>query len=279
MFILCDGDGQPQKTNSGRGVTRNQHAAREYHRKEKQRRVKAKPKDQSTRAEPGPPRSQAESSVASTNVASVTTSDPEQQPSPCTMLGASRRDPFNSACETDVSLYVHEMLDHAVSYQWSEFRLSDDMAGLNAARAEIMQSVMQSKVAWYSVIFAGATHNAYQHGGRGVTKENEQLRLHYKSKALRALMDDIARSGDSVSEQTLLSMITMASHGSGETLRGTNNLKRQDAPFLCQPRHDVDYYAAMDTGLEHINALYAIVDKRGGLRSIKLRSLAICVQL
>ena len=96
LFIPYDGGKKPQKVSHGRGVTQNQHAAREYHRKEKLRKgmeklqfMKAsKNRNESTDSEP-------------------TTSSSEGQPSPQTLLGASRIDPFEALCKRDVPVYVH----------------------------------------------------------------------------------------------------------------------------------------------------------------------------
>ena len=133
-------------------------------------------------------------------------------------------------------------------------------------------------MAWYTIIFAGPTHNAYQHGGCGTTKQNEQLRLLYKTKAIRSLLDYIQENGDNVSEEALLSMITLAFHGTGEILKGHDSYKRQNRPFLSH-LHDVEYYASMDVGIDHLHAVYCIVDGWGGLRMLQRKSLAIVIQL
>ncbi|OCT46327.1 hypothetical protein CLCR_01154 [Cladophialophora carrionii] len=271
LFISCDGQGQARKTISDEGVTRCQHAAREYHKNAKLRRArnKAQPAHES--------RKRIKSVVTATGEPAVPELKFEQHSPTQILLGASRSDPFNTIGDAGVPLYVHEMLDHAISYHWSELCLSDG-GGRNAARAEMMQSVMHSPTAWYTIIYAGATHNAYQYGGRGTTKQNEQLRLVYKTKAIRSLLECIQENGDSVSEEALLSMITLASHGTGESLKGYDSYKRQNLPFLSH-LHDVEYYASMDIGMEHLTAVYAIVDQRGGLRTLRRKSLAIIIQI
>ncbi|KAJ9604789.1 hypothetical protein H2200_010904 [Cladophialophora chaetospira] len=282
LFIPCDGDGHAKKTVSEEGVTRTQHAAREYHKKAKLRR--AKTKDQPVHDKRSPRKSSsASNSTSSTDTPTDEPLDIElearrQSPNQI-LLGASRSDPFNTIGDSDsgIPLYVHEMLDHAISYHWSEMCLTDG-GGPNAARTEIMQSVMHSPAAWYTIVYAGATHNAYQYGGRGTTKQNEQLRLMYKTKAIRSLMDYIQENGDKVSEEALLSMITLASHGTGESLKGHDSYKRQNLSFLSH-LHDVEYYVSMDTGMEHLHAVYSIVDQRGGLRALRRKSLAIVIQL
>ncbi|KAJ9609466.1 hypothetical protein H2200_005793 [Cladophialophora chaetospira] len=277
LIIPYDGGKQSQATTS-EGVTRTQHAAREYHRNAKLRKAKNKPSSQAGSHRPRKPGKGGSSDDSD----STDASEPQlEQLSPIqTLLGASRADPFRTGCISDAPPYVHEMLDHAVSYQWSEFRLSDTGDMLNAAKAEIMHSVLKSPQAWYAAIFAGATHDAYQHGVYGVPKQNEQLRLYYKTKAIEAVLADVSQNGDMVSEESLLSMTVLASHGTGERLKGADSAKRRDLRLPFVPHvHGVEYYSAMDTGTEHLNAIYSLVDKRGGLRTIRTRSLAISIQL
>ncbi|KAH0837411.1 hypothetical protein FOPE_05018 [Fonsecaea pedrosoi] len=273
LFIECDGEGRAQKSVSDEGVTRTQHAAREYHKKAKLR--KAKTKAQHAH---GARKANKSNSTTSTDESAVLELEAKRESPVKILLGASRSDPFHTIGETGaVPLYVHEMLDHAITCHWTEMCLSDG-GGVSAARTEIMQSVIHCPVTWYTIVFAGATHNAYQYGDRGTTKQNEQLRLTYKSKAIRSLLDYIQENGDNVSEEALLGIITLASHGTGENLKGHESYKRQTLPFLSH-LHDVDYYANMDTGMEHLNAVYAIVDRWGGLRTLRRKSLAIVIQV
>ncbi|EXJ53924.1 hypothetical protein A1O7_09260 [Cladophialophora yegresii CBS 114405] len=271
LFISCDGQGQARKTSSDEGVTRCQHAAREYHKTAKLRRARNKAQPVHKFRKPVKPL------VNPTDEPAVPELKLEQHLPIQVLLGASRSDPFNTIGDAGAPLYVHEMLDHAITSHWSELCLTDG-EGLNAARAEMMQSVMYSPIAWYTIVFAGATHNAYQYGGRGTTKQNEQLRLVYKTKAISSLLEYIQENSDTVSEEALLSMITLASHGTGENLKGHDAYKRQKLPFLSH-LHDVEYYASMDIGMEHLTAVYSIVDQRGGLLTLRRRSLAIIIQL
>ncbi|KIW30994.1 uncharacterized protein PV07_02679 [Cladophialophora immunda] len=274
LFVECDGEGRPRKTASDEGVTRTQHAAREYHKKAKLRRAK----DKSQVAHQGRRSKKSSSTTTVTDDSAALELNATRESPVKILLGASRSDPFHTIGEDGgVPLYVHEMLDHAITCHWSELCLSDG-GGHNASRAEIMQSVIHCPVAWYTIVFAGATHNAYQYGARGTTKQNEQLRLAYKTKAIRSLLEYLQDHGDNVSEETLLGITTLASHGTGENLRGHESYKRQTLPFLSH-LHDVDYYANMDTGMEHLRAVYAIVDRRGGLGKLRRRSLAIVIQV
>ncbi len=141
-----------------------------------------------------------------------------------------------------------------------------------------MECIITNPAAWYAFIFGGATHNAFQYGGRELPKFNEQLRLIYKSKAIRRILADIEQDGENLSDGTLMSIVTLAAHGSGESLKGQDSVKIKSQPSLLTA-HDVNFYMSMDTGWEHLNILCSILEKRGGLQTVKIKSVAISMQL
>ena len=134
LFIPCAGDGQAHKI--AEGVSRSQHAAREYHRNAKLRKAKTKVRhghDSRKSSKPSSTTAAGQSEVAERKL---------KQESPVKiLLGASRSDPFDTIGDFGAPFYVHEMLDHAISHHWSEMYLSDG-GGSDGARTEIMQSVM-----------------------------------------------------------------------------------------------------------------------------------------
>src|ERR1700744_91581 len=147
LFISCDGEGQARKTVSDEGVTRCQHAAREYKKKIKLRRARNKGQLAFDSRKPTKPSSTTPTDEQAVLELKVGRHSPIQ-----ILLGASRSDPFHTIGDSDAPLYVHEMLDHAISSHWSELCLTDG-GGRNAARTEIMQSVMHSPAAWYTIVF------------------------------------------------------------------------------------------------------------------------------
>ena len=277
LFIQYDGGKKPTTI---KGVSQHQHAAREFHRREKlKRNARRLHFAQSGKNLYAPTKSPHVKEVLD-----------DEQPiegrprqlltplsSPQTVIGEGRMDPFNAFCTKDVPVYVHEILDHALSHQWAVFRATEDQVGLNEVKADIMSSVMISPLAFHTVIFAAATHNAYQYGSQGTSRRYERLRLLYKNKAISCMSEELRREGDNVSDATLLSMITLAAHGSGERLKRSNSATKTQQPSLLTA-HNVDYYTSMDTGWEHLTAVRLLIDQRGGLSTIRLRSVAISIQ-
>ena len=142
-----------------------------------------------------------------------------------------------------------------------------------------MQCMTVNPAAWYTIIFGGAAHNAFRYGARGPPKFNEQLRLIYKSKAIRCILADIEQNGDCLSDGTLLSIVTMAAHGSRESLKGQDLVKNKSQPSLLTAHDVLGFYMSVDTGWEHLNTLYLLLKKRGGLKTVKMQSVAISMQL
>jgi hypothetical protein len=172
------------------------------------------------------------------------------------------------------------LADHAlaISYQWSVFRYSSDIEGLNALKQDVMKGAMQVPVTWYTVIYAGATHNAFNHNLGYSPRFNEVLRLTYREKAIRHLKDEIAKSNGIVRDEVFLSLVTLSAHGYGDIPKDPSRSKSWTSSCLGHA-HNVDYYGAMETGWEHMNAMRILVAKRGGLHNIKLKAAALAVQL
>jgi hypothetical protein len=172
------------------------------------------------------------------------------------------------------------LADHvlAISYQWSVFRFSSDIEGLNALKKDVMKGAMQVPVTWYTVIYAGATHNAFNYNLGYSPRFNEVLRLTYREKAIRHLKDEIAKSDGVVRDEVFLSLVTLSAHGYGDIPKDPSRHKSWTSSCLGHA-HNVDYYGAMETGWEHMNAMRVLVAKRGGLQNIKLKAAGLAVQL
>ena len=271
LFVPVSGN---EKSFAGMGtgpVSQQQHAAREYHRKARLQLARAVSNLPTTEKKErrNKETDKLRFSICDRAVSKYVAVD---------ALGGGRIDPFNAYCEGKPTLDVHEMLDHALSYQWSVFRFSSDPEGLNALKAEVMGCAMNQPLAWFTVIFAGATHNAFNYGIGCSPKFNNMLRLTYKDKAIRCLIDDISKSDGVASDGMLLSMVTLAAHGNGEVPPRVS-LKRSWTTSSLSTAHNVDYYGGMGTAWAHMNALQTLVARRGGLDRVKLRAAAIAIQL
>ena len=137
---------------------------------------------------------------------------------------------------------------------------------------------MTTPLAWYTVIFAGSTHNAFQYRLGYSPKFNEVLRLTYRCKAIGCLKEEISKSNGLASDAMLLSMVALAAHGGGE-VPAFPNLKKSWTVSSMSTAHNIDYYGGMETAWAHMNAIQHLIARRGGLHRIKMKAAAIAIQL
>ncbi|KAJ9640592.1 hypothetical protein H2204_003220 [Knufia peltigerae] len=300
-----------KKTPAGPGISLQKHAAREYHRKAKLARLARAYANSSSshnvRDDPGTgfrrDRSGQGSRRQGAGVDDVSTShqkssrdddDDEKNaflmrtedvavthrpPSPLDVVGVGQLDPFNVLIRRNVPHYVQEMLDHALSHQWPVFSCSVAAGAISEIKHTILESAMRSPAAFYTIVFAGATHNAFAHTGMPVTRENQVLRLTYKTHAIKALNREISsrmHATTSVSDELLLCMVTLGFHGSGDTLMPRSQAT-DDSPLLVA--QNFHFYGHMDWEMAHFNAVKVMIRQRGGFHTIEQEFLSNVIAL
>jgi hypothetical protein len=133
-------------------ISQQKHAAREYHRKAKLKRQALKSKDRSRDTIRSKSDASETKSVASASDSSLTlssrsvspttissTSPARREPSPVSVLGAGRVDPFDSQPVKDLTPCVHEMVDYG-TLSTSSVTLADHYSpGLSMANFQIRQ--------------------------------------------------------------------------------------------------------------------------------------------
>lgn len=137
---------------------------------------------------------------------------------------------------------------------------------------------MKSKATFYTVVFAAATHWSYAHIGSEVPEKNRSFRLHYKGLALEELRKEVASLKTYASEQLLMCIITLAAHGTGETLNPPSIEENKMTSPLCKVQ-DFDYYTAMQWETAHLQAVRQLINARGGLVTIQTPGLANAIAL
>jgi hypothetical protein len=190
-------------------------------------------------------------------------------------LGAGQLDPFNVAVPGGQPHYVLEMLDHAASQQWAVFSTSKTKASLANIKHAVFSSAMISPASFYTIIFAGATHNAFAHTGMDVPRENKMLRLSYKFQAIKAVNEEIKGLKGEPSDDLLLSMVTLAAHGNGEQLEPLR--KATKSPLASA--QNFDYYGNIRWELAHYHAITPLIERKGGLPAVKIPGLANAIEL
>ncbi len=135
---------------------------------------------------------------------------------------------------------------------------------------------MQSPAAFWSIIFAGATHNAYLQRGIDAPSRDRTLRLFYKTNAIKELNREIQTLQGAASDELLLAIITMAAHGSGEQLDPPS---KEEALSALEAVQNFQYYGRMHWERAHLIAIAHLVHQKGGLHTVKMPGLANAIGL
>jgi hypothetical protein len=239
--------------------TPQQHAARVYHRKAKLLKAsrttshKAVNKTSKTRPE-----------------ASI---DSNSGPNPVTLLGAGRVDPFDAYCTSDRRLIVHEMLDHAISYQWTLFAANDKPESLLTAKRVVMDTAIRFPVCFHTLVYSGATHKAFHQSPVVDNRESALLRLKSKGEALKALMVASQSSDRAFSDGVIFAMTLLAIVGYGERI--TSETKQERRTLAAQ--QDGQFYASQEYEWHHWQAVVDVVKMKGGLHTIAFPGLAFAI--
>ncbi len=263
------------------GITQHKHAALEYHRRVKFQRLARPdaptqlPKGKSSRHIRQLQSSSRRPLLPRSNTSASDDEENNKSSLAILDLGAGQLDPFNVAVPGDQPHYVLEMLDHAASYQWPVFSTSKTNASVANIKHAVFSSAMVSPASFYTIIFAGATHNAYAHTGMDVPRENKMLRLSYKFQAIKAVNEEIKALKGEPSDDLLLSMITLAAHGNGEQLEPPGKAPKS----LLATAQNFDYYGTIRWELAHYHAIAPLIERKGGLHAVKIPGLANALEL
>lgn len=166
----------------------------------------------------------------------------------------------------------------AISEQWKVFVASSSIADQNRIRHSVLANCMASKATMYTIVFAGATHNAFLHAGTEASRHNQILRTSYKTRAIAELRKALNDLRGPATEELLMCIITLAAHGSGDELRPPSVNEFEAASPLSKAQ-DFHYYAAMRWEEAHLEAIHRFIDARGGLSSIDTPGLFGAIML
>ncbi|OQU96040.1 hypothetical protein CLAIMM_02179 isoform 3 [Cladophialophora immunda] len=135
---------------------------------------------------------------------------------------------------------------------------------------------MHSPATFWSIIFAGATHDAYLQGEADTPSRNRTLRLSYKTQAIRELNREIQELQGPASDELLLAIVTLAAHGSGEQVDPPSQEENLSA---LQSVQSFQYYGRMQKEAAHLKAICHLVYQKGGLHTVKMPGLANALAL
>jgi hypothetical protein len=164
----------------------------------------------------------------------------------------------------------------ATSAQWKIFSSSKGFCGEGTIKNAVLACAMQSPAAFWSIIFAGATHNAYLQRGTDTRSRDRTLRLSYKTNAIRELNREIQALQGEASDELLLAIITLAAHGSGEQLDPPS---QEENLSTLEAVQNFQYYGRMRWEEAHFKAIAHLVHQRGGMHTVKMPGLANAIGL
>lgn len=97
---------------------------------------------------------------SSCGLAATTVVTATRLPAISSILGVGGFDPFNTICVTDASTTDRRLLDHVFN-QWAAFIAVDKAQHGRNITSEVMSYTLTHPVAYYTTIYAGASHYAY----------------------------------------------------------------------------------------------------------------------
>ncbi|KAM5348608.1 hypothetical protein ACJ41O_008432 [Fusarium nematophilum] len=177
-------------------------------------------------------------------------------------------DPFNSFAVSGMKHDEQFMLHYAFSTTWSAFGESE--TGKRDFAQSWMWRTMESPAAFYAQILGSSTHYLISCPAATVQHRIITQGLQWKVQAITSLRSIIGRfqagsgSCGPVPDSVLLAIFILAVHGSFD-------LSDRPHPHPLSPLatyRDMHIYGRMNFGQEHVNALYHLVEKNGGIQSI-----------
>ncbi|KAJ9615926.1 hypothetical protein H2200_002003 [Cladophialophora chaetospira] len=196
-------------------------------------------------------------------------------PGPVTVLGAGRIDPFDAYCTSNHTLMVHEMLDHAISCQWTLFAPDDKPSSLVMAKQAVMDTAIRFPVCFHTLVYSGATHKAFHQAHTVNNTKSALLRLKSKGEALKALRMASQSNETALTDAVIFSMTLLTVLGYGEKVNSRMVTRYEKRTMAAQ--QDAQFYGSMEYEWNHWKALIEIVKMKGGLHTIGIPGLGFAI--
>ncbi|KIW77870.1 hypothetical protein Z517_07703 [Fonsecaea pedrosoi CBS 271.37] len=224
-------------------------------------------------------------------------------------LGEGRVDPFDAFPVQGVPVFIHQVLDHALSYSWpNTVPVKRSLSNMHPVKAAWLKCGMEHPVAFHAFVYAASFHVLCAYNGREISDSAPLLRLSHKVETIK-LVNEHLRS---------LSLSSSSSASSKRKGRDHNNASREnrnaneavatttvptDALVMAvtimsihNARDDTVYpkvhpvspmakvnnlhvYGAMINDEKHIQGILLLVSQKGGLEGLELYGLADTMQL
>jgi Fungal specific transcription factor domain len=163
----------------------------------------------------------------------------------------------------------------ATTIIWPMFGKSKD--GQNVFVKHWMWTIMESPVAFYAQILSAAVHLQGNSRSDAIQRWSAVTSLIYKVKAIEALKEDVQRASVApdaeISDGVIAAVLNLAVHDC------MNNavLEELHPRSPLSTHRNIDIYGRMEIREEHMKALYALVNRRGGLQAIDRATFATVI--
>ncbi|KAH7124803.1 hypothetical protein EDB81DRAFT_811884 [Dactylonectria macrodidyma] len=171
-------------------------------------------------------------------------------------------DPFNSFAVSKPKQNEWFMLHYLFTTTLPSFGESE--SGRRNLAQSWMWRTMECSATFYAQVLGASTHYAISCPTSPVRNPIITTGLQCKAQTIKCLRSLIAEFSEAISENILLAIFILAIHGSFD-------LSDQPEPHPLSPLatyRDYHIYGRMTFGNEHINALYYLIQRKGGLSNL-----------
>lgn len=83
-----------------------------------------------------------------------------------------------------------------------------------------------------------------------------------------------------ITDEIVISMVTLAAHGSGDFIAREIQTQLQSRKSIALlTSSELQYYGALDSEVEHVQVLYQLIQRRGGVQTIRSRTVLLATAL
>ncbi|OAP59520.1 hypothetical protein AYL99_06818 [Fonsecaea erecta] len=223
------------------------------------------------------------------------------------ILGEGRIDPFDTYPVGGVPLFIHQVLDHALSYSWpNTVPVKRSLSSTNPVKSAWLKCGMEHPVAFHAFVYAASYHVLCAYNGREINESAPLLRLSHKVETIKLVNEHLRSLSLSSSSPSSANKKKGRDHetlkenemGSGATttvptdalimavtIMSIHNTRDETEYPKVHPTspmakvNNIHVYGAMVNDEKHIQGILLLIRQKGGLDGIELYGMADTMQL
>ncbi|KIX97019.1 uncharacterized protein Z520_07133 [Fonsecaea multimorphosa CBS 102226] len=221
------------------------------------------------------------------------------------LLGEGRIDPFDALPVQGVPLFIHQVLDHALSHSWpNTVPVKSSLHTMNPVKSAWLKCGMEHPVAFHAFVYAASYHILCAYNGREINESAPLLRLSHKVETIKLVNEQLRSLSLSSPTKRKGRDYNTTSRESGNGGRAINTTTvPTDALIMAvtimsvhNTRDETEYpkvhplspmakvnnlhvYGAMVNDEKHIQGILLLISQKGGLGGIELYGMADTMQL